>query len=106
MKIYLSLLIPVFLAIPAQAQRLACTAQVTNRVYDVTLDTATRVITLKTDNGYRYEGTATYFYSPHAGYPAYFFTYSWGNSIEFDVEEDGQQQRALCLNSGECYRCR
>jgi len=83
-----------------------CTANVANRTYQVALDTSNRTIDIKTDNGFRYQSTATYQYSPQQKAFNYFLTYDFGKSLLLSIEDGGKQQLALCLTSTECYLCR
>lgn len=83
-----------------------CTAKVTNRIFKVTIDPATRALSATTDNGYIYQGTANYFYSPRAKSDLYYLTTSFTSGIELELERGGQQRIALCLKETECYLCR
>jgi len=104
MRILLGLIL---VAQGALAARVECRAKVAlNREYDVSLDTSTRHLDIKTDNEFHYQGTSAYYYSPQLKSTRYYLPSGFAGGHMVEIEEGGQQRVALCLKSNECYLCR
>lgn len=85
----------------------SCQAKVAlNRVYDVKIDRETHQASVKTDNGYIYEATCSYTYSPRTHTASYYMPAGFAQGILIQFEQGGANRIALCLKDSECYLCR
>lgn len=100
------MILALFLAFPAVADEINCTAKVTNRAYTVQLDTATKFLSIKNDLGGHFEGMSHYNFSPALASPQYYLSLGFAKGLLVEVETTGAQRVALCLKANECYLCR
>ena len=91
---------------PVYGVTVECKAKVTNRRFDITLDTESRVMEARSDNGYVYRGTTNYYFSPRAQEEDYFLPTGFASGMELAFELKGQHRIAFCRKSNECYLCR
>lgn len=89
------------------AESITCQARVAlNRIYDVTLDTASGDVALRNDAGTSINGRANVTISGRTGNTILFLATSFSQGVELEIEAGGSGRVAMCLAANECYICR
>jgi len=94
------------LGVTGVGDEIACTAQVTNRKFEVKFTPETFKVAIKTDNGHEYGGIANRYFSPRYNVAYYYLATGFGTGLEIQTEMDGLKRIAICLRDIECYLCK